>query len=90
MPIQSFRFPGVLNSQEMLVAEAVLARAWQKIGSDTLQQARYGSAEKSRLGGIIIRLMTDRSKSVGDMAAAAVLDFENAVAQRVAEPIEGQ
>jgi hypothetical protein len=36
-----------------------------------------------------IRLMTDRSKVVGDMPAAAVLKFERADTPRIAEPNAG-
>ncbi len=34
MPSRPFRFPGVLNSKELLVAEAVHARAWASLDHD--------------------------------------------------------
>ncbi|PTM39596.1 hypothetical protein [Bosea sp. 124] len=70
----NFRFPGVLNSQELLVAEAIQARAWQVIwdGGHYIDER----ADRAKLGGIVVRLMSDRSKSISDLASAAVAAFK--------------
>ena len=70
----AFRFPGVLNSQEILVAEAIQARAWSVLQHDE-RIAVASEADKAKLGGIVLRLMSDRSKSIGDLAAVAVAAF---------------
>jgi len=75
MPTPSFRFPGVLNSQELLVAEAILARAWAALSSDQAVTGLDPDAAKSRLGGIVVRLMSDRSRSISDLSTAAVDAF---------------
>lgn len=74
LPVTSFRFPGVLNSQELLVAEAASARAW-----DLLSQADPLGADelaKARLAAIVVRLMLDRSSSNEDLAVAAIREFK--------------
>ena len=76
MPTPSFRFPGVLNSQELLVAEAIHARAWQTLTNTDHFDGRDETAAKARLGGIVARLMSDRSKSIGDLSAAAIATFK--------------
>lgn len=75
MPTPPFRFPGVLNSQELLVAEAILARAWGMLSSDGALAGVDVDNAKARLGGLVVRLMSDRSKSIGDLSAAAVDAF---------------
>ncbi|PZO01413.1 MAG: hypothetical protein DCF30_07365 [Hyphomicrobiales bacterium] len=75
MPTPSFRFPGVLNSQELLVAEAIHARAWRALMNTDHFDGLDETAAKARLGGIVMRLMSDRSKSVGDLSAAAISTF---------------
>ncbi len=70
----AFRFPGVLNSQELLVAEAIQARAWEAIRND--DHIAVAEDAKAKLGGIVVRLMADRSKSIGDLATAAVEAFK--------------
>jgi hypothetical protein len=75
MPTPSFRFPGVLNSQELLIAEAILARASNALGLERTDAVTDKDAAKARLGGIVVRLMSDRSRSIGDLSAAAVEAF---------------
>ncbi|MGO4741622.1 hypothetical protein AB4099_34310 [Bosea sp. 2KB_26] len=69
------RFPGVLNSKEMLVAESIQARAWDAVSRDNRLIGDAADAAKAKLGGIIIRLMSDGSKSINDLATEAVLTF---------------
>jgi predicted GNAT superfamily acetyltransferase len=77
MPNYDFRIPGVLNSKEMLVAEAIQARAWEFLSHDGRVAAEQAEAAKIKLGGIVVRLMSDRSRSIGDLAEAAVAAFRN-------------
>ena len=70
-----FRFPGVLNSKQMLVAEAVQARAWALLARNDAFAAIYEEAAKARLGRIIIDLMARPPQSVADLTAAAVEAF---------------
>jgi predicted GNAT superfamily acetyltransferase len=77
MQTTDFRFPGVLNSKELLVAEAVQARAWAVLSG----KGRFRDDDevaRARLGGIVVRLMADGSQSVGDLASAAIDSFERA------------
>lgn len=76
MQIQNFRFPGVLNSQELLVAEAIQARAWTMLSQNAGADGALSEDDRARLGGIVLRLMSGSSRSVGDLAAAAVEAFE--------------
>lgn len=86
MPTPSFRFPGVLNSQELLVAEAILARAWGILSSDGALADVDAASAKARLGGFVVRLMSDRSKSIGDLSAAAVDAFRAVASSGEPEP----
>ena len=70
-----FRFPGVLNSKQMLVAEAVQARAWALLASDDAFAAIDEEVAKARLGRIIIDLMAQPPQSVADLTAATVDAF---------------
>ncbi len=70
-----FRFPGVLNSKQMLVAEAVQARAWALLARNDAFAAIDEEAAKARLGRIIIDLMARPPQSVADLTAAAVEAF---------------
>lgn len=76
MPTPNFRFPGVLNSQELLVAEAVQARAWATLGHDQRLDTELETEARDRLGRIILQLMSSGSGSVSDLAAAAVAEFK--------------
>ena len=76
MHTTDFRFPGVLNSKELLIAEAVQARAWAKLAGEG-RLPDDDTAAKAKLGGIVVRLMADGSQTVGDLAAAAIATFEN-------------
>jgi len=76
MPFTVIRFPGVLNSQELLVAEAIQARAWEALGFGGAVAEFDESVAKARLGAIILRLMSDHSKSMNDLATAAVDAFQ--------------
>lgn len=75
MPSRPFSFPGVLNSKELLVAEAVHARAWAALDHDDRLDPELESDAKARLGRIVLRLIGERPASVIDLAAAAVEEF---------------
>lgn len=77
MPSPSFRFPGVLTSQELLVAEAIQARALAALDAQGLWAHGELEAAKAKLGGIVVRLMSDRTKSIDDLAAAAIAAFKS-------------
>jgi len=70
-----FRFPGVLNSKEMLVAEAIHARAWESISYDIRLVGASSEEAKTRLAHIVTRLVGNGPKTVDDLAAAAVHAF---------------
>ncbi len=70
-----FRFPGVLNSKEMLVAEAIHARAWESISYDRRLVGASSEEAKARLARIVTRLVGNGPKTVDDLAAAAVQAF---------------
>jgi len=75
MQTADFRFPGVLNSKELLVAEAVQARAWAVLAG----KGRFRDDDqitKAKLGGIVVRLMAGGPQSIGDLASAAIDSFE--------------
>lgn len=72
-----FRFPGVLNSKEMLVAEAIHARAWNAISSELKLAAVEAEQAKAALGGIVVRLMVKGSTSVSDLSATAIRAFKD-------------
>lgn len=76
MPTQNFRFPGVLNSQELLVAEAAQARAWATLGYDARTDVELEAEARDRLGRIILQAMSRGSDSISDLAAAAVAEFK--------------
>jgi hypothetical protein len=75
MPSRPFSFPGVLNSKELLVAEAVHARAWAALDHDDRLDTELEADAKARLGRIVLRLIGERPASVTDLAAAAVTEF---------------
>lgn len=75
LPTQNFRFPGVLNSQELLVAEAAQARAWAALDYDARADVELESEARDRLGRIILQAMSRGSDSISDLAAAAVAEF---------------
>ncbi|WP_353185238.1 hypothetical protein [Bosea sp. (in: a-proteobacteria)] len=87
MPPRPSSFPGVLNSKELLVAEAVHARAWAALGHDERLAAELESDAKARLGRIVLRLIGERPASITDLAAAAVETFK---ATRPPGPDAGQ
>lgn len=72
----NFRFPGVLNSQELLVAEAAQARAWAALDYDARTDAELEAEARDRLGRIILQQMSRGSDSISDLAAAAVAEFK--------------
>ncbi|MCU4182077.1 hypothetical protein [Bosea sp. BH3] len=76
MPTLDFRFPGVLNSKEMLVAEAIHARAWQTISDDLRISGAPPEEAKARLGRIVTQLVGHGPKAADDLAAAAVCAFK--------------
>lgn len=71
----SFRFPGVLNSQEMLVAEALQSRAWPALAEAIGFGAHEEAHARERLGRIIVRLMASGEPSVSELTARAIVDF---------------
>jgi hypothetical protein len=71
--VTSFRFPGVLNSQELLVAEAASERAWRLLLRH--DPAAEIAAAKAELASIVVRLMLDRSRPEEDLALAAIREF---------------
>ncbi|CAM5186895.1 hypothetical protein ARD30_19435 [Bosea thiooxidans] len=75
MPTPNFRFPGVLNSQELLVAEAAQARAWAALDYDARTDTELEAEARDRLGRIILQLMSRGTDSISDLAAAAVAEF---------------
>jgi len=78
MPTPSFRFPGVLNSQELLIAEAVQARALASLDAQGLLAGTDTEAAKAKLGSIVLRLMSNQTTSIGDLSAAAIASFKSA------------
>lgn len=73
MPSSRPSFPGVLNSKELLVAEAIQARAWAALIDDG--RAPDDAAAQAKLGRIVIRLMADRSQSIDGLTVAALAAF---------------
>ena len=75
MPVPSTNpsFPGVLNSKELLVAEAIQARAWAALIDEN--RASDDAAAQAKLGRIVIKLMVDRSQSIDGLTAAAIAAF---------------
>lgn len=76
MHIPPFRFPGVLNSQELLVAEAIQARAFASLSAKGDIPGGDREAARAKLGAIVLRLMLDRTRSIDDLAAAAIAAFK--------------
>lgn len=76
MSTPDFRFPGVLNSKEMLVAEAIHARAWTIVRNDLRIAGEAPEEAKARLGRIVTNLMGNGPRAVKDLAAAAVHAFK--------------
>jgi hypothetical protein len=75
----NFRFPGVLNSQEILVAEAIQARAWAALGRDGMIHVEPEAQARDRLGRIVVQMLTESSTSISDLAAAAVEKFKASI-----------
>lgn len=75
MHILPFRFPGVLNSQELLVAEAIQARAFASLSAKGEFPGGDREAARAKLGAIVVRLMLNRTRSIDDLAAAAIAAF---------------
>lgn len=76
MHIPPFRFPGVLNSQQLLVAEAIQARAFASLRANGDISGGDLEAAEAKLGAIVLRLMLDRTQSVDDLSAAAIAAFK--------------
>jgi hypothetical protein len=75
MPAANFSFPGVLNSKQLLVAEAVHARAWAALEEEVRLGLETEVDARARLGRIVVRLIADRYASVTDLTTAVVKDF---------------
>ncbi|WP_131858614.1 hypothetical protein [Bosea sp. BK604] len=71
------RFPGVLNSQELLVAEAVHARAWHALQSGVDIDLENTAEARDRLGRIVVQLMLGRNASTAELASAAISLFRD-------------
>ena len=70
-----FRFPGVLNSKDLLIAEAVKARAWDALAStDAIPPTEIEQA-KAKLGRIVVQLMAAGGAPQGNLADDAVRAF---------------
>ena len=65
----------MLNSQELLVAEAIQARAFASLNADGSALGADPEAARAKLGAIVLRLMLDRTRSIDDLAAAAIAAF---------------
>ena len=78
IPVTNFSFPGVLNSKQLLVAEAVQARAWAALEEEIRLGLETEAEARDRLGRIVVKLIGDRYASVTDLAAAAVEAFRAA------------
>ncbi len=72
----NFRFPGVLDSRQLLIAESIQARAWHALQGGAQLSAEEEDSARDRLGRIIVRLMIERSASVSELAAAATAEFK--------------
>lgn len=72
---ESFRFPGVLNSKELLVAEALQSRAWGVLDA----RFGFGTGEtplaRDRLGRIVLRLMAEGNGSMTELTGRAIEEF---------------
>jgi len=88
-PIQDFRFPGVLNSKELLIAEAIQARAWQALDCESELSSEHARVAKERLGGIVVRLMAQDTRSIGDLAKEAVDAFKSPTQAKAKAPAQG-
>ncbi|SEM20477.1 hypothetical protein SAMN04515666_108160 [Bosea lupini] len=75
MYIPTFRFPGVLHSQELLVAEAIQAPAFVFLSANGDISGGDLEAARAKLGAIVLRLMLDRTQSIDDLSAAAIAAF---------------
>lgn len=75
-----FRFPGVLNSQELLVAEAVHARAWHVLRSGEDFGVENAADANDRLGRIVVQIMIMRTASTAELASAAIALFRDETA----------
>lgn len=64
------------DPRELLVAEAIQARAWESLARDAEVTAMNERAAKERLAGIVLRLMNDRDKSIGDLSEKAIVEFK--------------
>lgn len=75
LPGPSFSFPGVLNSKQLLVAEAVQARAWTVLEDEIRLGLETETDAKARLGRVVVRLIADKCDSVSDLTTAVVASF---------------
>lgn len=71
-----FRDAGFFDPRELLIAEAIQARAWECISRDKALDAKGERNAKAQLAKIVIHLMTNRERSIGDLSAAAVEAFK--------------
>lgn len=89
MHISDPRLPGVLNSKDLLIAEAIQARAWEALASVEEIPATDVEAAKARLGRIVVKLMASGGAAQGNIATEAVRSFrENAATPPAGAPAE--
>lgn len=88
MQTSDLRLPGVLNSKDLLIAEAIQARAWEALASSEAIPAAEMDEAKARLGRIVVKLMAAGGTAQGNLATEAVRSFredtERAPAAQVA------
>lgn len=77
----AYRMPGVLNSKQLLIAEAIQARAVEQLRAQGLIEGTEADTARAKLGGIVVRLMADSSQSIADLSASAVRIFREDLAR---------
>jgi hypothetical protein len=76
MHTTDFRFPGVLNSKDLLIAEAIQARAWEALATAEAIPPTQIEQAKAKLGRIVVKLMVAGGPSLGNLASEAVRTFK--------------
>lgn len=64
------------DPRELLVAEAIQARAWEMLARDAAVVAMGERFAKECLAAIVARLMDQRDKSIGDLSKMAIIEFK--------------
>lgn len=71
-----FRAAGFLDPKELLIAEAIQARAWEVLSHERAIADMCEAAAKARLSAIVLHLMINRDRSIGDLSVTAVQSFK--------------